>query len=171
MRVAGSDQLGRRGYHQRIGSLDPAHSLIHCLLNGGRPQPLLHDDVGDNLAVRGGMEDGAALLQFISQLIGIGQIAVVRQGHPALVMVDNNGLGVALAVGAGGGVAHMTYNDVAGAQLLQPFLWKNIVYKSFITVGGKNAIIIDHDACALLTTVLQGKKPVIGQRCHISALF
>ena len=111
------------------------------------------------------------MLQFVSQLIGIGQIAVVGQGHPALVVVDDDGLGVALAVGAGGGVAHMTYNDVAGAQLLQPFLWKNIVYKSFITVGGKNTIIIDHDACALLTTVLQGKKPVIGQRCHISALF
>ena len=171
MRITGGNQLGGRGDHQRIGPLDPAHSLIHSFLNRGSPQPLLHNDVGDDFAVGGGMEDGATLLQFISQFIGIGQIAVVGQGHPALVVVDDNGLGVALSVGAGGSVAHMAHNDVTGSQLLKPLFWENIVYKSFITVGGKNAVIIDHDACALLTTVLQGKKPVIGQRCHISALF
>ena len=60
------------------------------------------------------MEDGAALLQPVSQLIGIGQIPVVGQGHPAFMVIDDDGLGVALAVGAGGSIADVSHDDVAG---------------------------------------------------------
>lgn len=76
-------------------------------------QSLLHDDVGDDLAVGRGLEDGAAAFKLLSQLAGVRQIAVVRERHAALEVVHQNGLDVALVVAAGRAVAHMADGDGA----------------------------------------------------------
>ena len=167
--IPGGDQLGGRGDHQRIGPLDPAHGGINRLLDGRGSEPLLHDDIGDHFAVGGGVEDGAALLQPVSQLIGIGQIPVVGQGHPAFMVIDDDGLSVALAVGAGGSIADVSHDDVAGPQLFDALLWENLVDQPLVAIGGKHPVIIDRDPRALLPPVLEGKQPVIGQRGHIGS--
>ena len=167
MGVPGGDELGGGRDHQRIGPFDPAHSGIHGLLNGCGTEPLLYDDIGDHLAVGGGVENGSVLLQTVPQLIGVGQISVVRQRHPAFMVIDDDGLGVALAVGAGGSIADVSHDDVAGPQLFDALLWENLVDQPLVAIGGEHPVIIDRDPRALLPPVLEGKQPVIGQRGHI----
>ena len=92
-------------------------------LDGGGVQPLLHNDIGNDLGIRGGVENGAAALQLLPQLLGVGEVAVVGQRHAALEMVHQNGLDVPLVVAAGGAVAHMAHGDAAGSQRLQAAPW------------------------------------------------
>ena len=95
------------------------------------------------------------------------------QGHAALVVVDDQGLHVALVVRAGGGVAHMAHGDVAAAQGLQPLRREHIVYKAHIPVGTENAVVIDHHAGAFLAPVLQGEQTVVhqtGQVCRFRGI-
>ena len=126
MGIPGSDELGGRGDHKRVRPFNPAHGIIHSLLDRWGMEPLLHDDIGNYLAVGGSVEDRAVLLQTGSQLIGVGQISVVCQRHPPLVVVDDDGLGIALAVGAGGGIADVPHDDVSAPQPLEALLRKTI---------------------------------------------
>ena len=84
------------------------------------------------------------------------------QGHAALEVVDHNGLYVALVVGTGGGVAYMTHGDVPLAQGMKPLGREYLADQSHIAAGGKNPLIVDHDAGALLAPMLQGKQAIIG---------
>ena len=114
--VAGSDQLGGGGDDQRIRTLNTIHRCTDSRLDGAAAQPLLHDDIGNDLGVGCGMKNGALLFQRFPQFIGVGQIAVVSQSHAALVVVDDQRLHISFVVTSGGGVAHMTDNDAAAAQ-------------------------------------------------------
>ncbi len=58
------------------------------------------------------MEDGTLVLQLTAQLDGIGQVAVVAEGHGAAAMPHDHGLGVGPHTAAGGGVAHMAGSHV-----------------------------------------------------------
>ncbi len=61
VRVAGSDQLGGGGNDQRIRTIDPIHRGTDSRLDGAAAQPLLHDDIGNDLGVGCGMKNGALL--------------------------------------------------------------------------------------------------------------
>ena len=161
--IPGSDELGGRGDHKRVRPFNPAHGIIHSLLDRWGMEPLLHDDIGNYLAVGGSVEDRAVLLQTGSQLIGVGQISVVCQRHPPLVVVDDDGLGIALAVGAGGGIADVPHDDVSAPQPLEALLRKNLVDQPLVPIGGKYSVIVDCDPRALLSPVLEGEQPIIGQ--------
>ena len=109
------------------------------------------------------MEDGALFLQLLAQLHGVGQIAVMGQGHTTLMVVDDQGLYIALVVRPGGGITHMAHSDVAAAQALQPLWREHVVHQSHIPVGAENTVVIDHHAGAFLPPVLQGEQTVVYQ--------
>ena len=85
--IARGNELRRRGEDEGIRALDAVHRGGDSLFDGAAIQSLLHDDVGDNLAVGRGLEDGAAAFKLLPQLAGIRQIAVVRERHAALEVV------------------------------------------------------------------------------------
>ena len=77
VRVPCRQQLGGGHEHQGEGAFQPIHGLTQGVLDGGGLQALLGDDVGDDLRVAGGVEDGAVQLQLAAQLEGVAQVAVV----------------------------------------------------------------------------------------------
>ena len=100
------------------------------------------------------MENGALELQLGPELGGVGQIAVVGQGHAALDMVDQHGLGVAAAAGAGGAVAHVAHGHIALSQALEDRGGEHLAHETHVLEGLEEAVVIDHDAAALLPPVL-----------------
>ena len=102
--------------------------------------------------------------------VGVGEVAVVGQGHAALVVVHQDGLDVPLVVGPGGAVAHVAYGDGARAQGAEPLRRKHLVHQPHIPVRGEHAIVVHRDAGALLAPVLEGVQGVIGQGGHIRRL-
>lgn len=71
---------------------------LRGFLNGGSSEPLLGGDIGDDLRIAGGVEDGAVQFQFTAKLEGVAQVAVVGQCHFALLVVHFDGLAVARLV-------------------------------------------------------------------------
>ena len=144
-----------------------SHGGGNSRLDGGGFQPFLHNDIGNDLGIRGGVENGAAALQLLPQLLRVGEVAVVGQRHPALEMVHQNGLDVPLVVAAGGAVAHMAHSDAAGSQRLKPLLGEYLADQPHIPVGRKNAVVVHGDAGAFLPPVLKGIQRVVCKGCHI----
>ena len=102
------------------------------------------------------MEDGALVFQLAAQLHGIGQVAVVAEGHGTPAMADDHGLGVGPDAAAGGGVADMAGSHLCAAgQLLQHALGKDLADKAQIAVAGQHAVDVQRNAAALLPAVLQ----------------
>ena len=109
-----ADHLLRGQRHQREGAFDLPDRLDEArvevaLLAGG-------DQVQDRLGVGGRREDRALLLQRALHGHGVGDVAVVGDGEAAVGKLGEEGLDVAQAGAAGGGVARVA--DGAGA--LQP---------------------------------------------------
>ena len=125
-------------------------------------QPGVGDGVGHDLGIAGGVEDGALELVLPPQFGGVGQVAVVGQGHIALNVAQNQGLGVYAAHVAGGGVPHMADGDVAFAQFFQAGGGKDVGDQAVIPVAGEDAVVVDRDAAAFLASVLQSVKGEIG---------
>ena len=113
------------------------------------------------------MKDRTAEFQFLPKLIGIHQVAVMRKRYMSFHMVHYNRLSVQAAVGTGGAVAHMAYRHIPLAQFFQYRLRKNIVYQTYIFIRLKDAVIVHHNAAALLPPVLQSKQPIISRSRHI----
>ena len=114
--------------------------------------------VADDLGIRGAVEDGTLVFQLTSQLNGIGQVAVVAQGHGAAAVPHDHGLGVGPDAAAGGGVAHMAggHLGVGVGQAAQHRRGEHLVHKAQIPVALDDAVVIHRDAAALLPAVLQG---------------
>ena len=152
--VPGGQELGGGHDHQGVGPLEGVHGPVHGPLDGGGGEPLPGDDVGDDLRVAGGVEDGAGHFQLGAQLVGVGQVAVVGQGHAALVVVDHDGLGVEPPVPSGGGVAHMAHGHGAGTQVVQDLRGKDLAHQPHVLVVPEQTVVADHNAAALLAPVL-----------------
>ena len=167
VRVAQADELLRRHQHQRIGALQPLNGAGDGLLNGGGGQPLLGDQVGDDLGIAGRMEDGAGQFQFVAKLSGVGQVAVVGQGQLALLVVDLDGPAVAPAGGAGGGVAGVGDHHLPLREGGQHLFGKDLVDQAQVLVGSEDAVVIHDDAATLLAPVLEGEEAVVGQVGHV----
>ena len=125
--VSGCNQLCGRGDHQRVCAFDPIHSGGDCCFNGRAAKPLLYDDIGENLRIGCGMENRTCLLQRIPQFHGIGKISIMCQCHAPLVVVDDDGLHIALVIGTCGGIADMADYNVAPAQRLKLVRCKHLV--------------------------------------------
>ncbi|MPM99422.1 hypothetical protein SDC9_146613 [bioreactor metagenome] len=171
MGVPDGNQFAGGGQHQGIGSLDAVHGRINGLLNGGLPEPFLHDDIGDDLRVGGGLKNGTLGLQLLPQLVGIGEVAVVGQGHAALVVIYQNGLDISFVIAAGGAVAYVAHGDVALPQRLKMLRREHVAHQSHVPIGGEHAVVVHHDAAALLPPMLQSVQRIIAQGGHVLRLF
>ena len=76
------------------------------------------------------------------------------QRHSALNVVDHNGLCVGAVVGACGAVAHMPDCDVALTEPMQGLGLKHVVDQADVAIIAEHAVVVDHDAAGLLSTVL-----------------
>ena len=84
------------------------------------------------------------------------------QRHAALIVVDQNGLDVALVVRTCGTVAHMADGDVAKPQRAEALLGKHIADQPHVPPGAEQAVIVDNDTGTFLPAVLKGVQSVIG---------
>ena len=167
MGVPGADQLLGGHEHQGVSPLQPVHGGAEGVLNGGGPQPLLGDDVGDNFGVTGGVEDGPGQLQLVPEGGGVAEISVVGQGHAALLVVDLNGLAVAPVGGPGGAVAGVAHRHSSPGESVQNLFGEDLPHQPQVLVGGEHPVVVDHDAAALLSPVLESIQAVIGQPAHV----
>ena len=69
--VARRDELGVGHDDQTVGALDLIHRTADRHLDVGGQQTVLGQQVGDDLGIRGAVEDGTAHLQFAPQLGGV----------------------------------------------------------------------------------------------------
>ena len=166
VRVARGDELLRAHDHQRIRALDALHGAQHGLLDAVALEPLLRDNISDHLGVAGGVEDRALEFQFFAQLAGVDEVAVMAQGQSTFEVVDEHGLSVAAILGAGGAVAAVTHGHAALVQLFQHVAGKDLVDQTNVLVAVNHAVVVDGDAAALLSAVLQGVKGVVGGGHH-----
>ena len=143
--------------------MQDVHRGQNRFLDAAVAQTLAHDHVGNHLGIRGGVENGALLLELASQLEGVGQVSVVRESHAALVMIDQKRLDISDIVRAGGRVTDVPHRDVSVSQRMQTLTRKDLAYKADIPAGDQHTVIVQNNAGALLTAVLQGVQPIVGQ--------
>ena len=167
LRIPGGDQLLRRHDHQGIRPPDPVHGFLHRLLDGAGAQPRLGDGVGDDLRVAGTVENRALQLEFPTQLQGVGQITVMSQSHGSFHMAHHQRLGVADVDVAGCGIPDMPHGDTSPAQLFQHLSGEHLWHQPHRPVRAENPILVDGDATALLSPVLQRVKGEIGGLGHV----
>ena len=83
------------------------------------------------------------------------------KGKLPLHMIDLYRLAVRTVGSAGGAVTHMSYGYASRRHLGEGILGKYLVYKSYILIRIKNAVIVNDDTAALLAAVLQCIQSVI----------
>ncbi len=152
MGVAGGDNLVAVHQHGAIRAFHLAARLDDGLDEGG----LLGagNEVDDDFAVGGGLEDGAVFFDALAQHAGVHQVAVVGHGHGAAGIVRHEGLHVLQVAGAEGGIAHVA--DAAAA--LDPgelVRLEDVGHEPDAAMRGEGAIVGAADARAFLAAVLQ----------------
>ena len=114
------------------------------------------------------MEDGALHFQLLPELGGVGQVAVVTQGHGALVVLHHDGLGVGPDPAAGGGVADVARGHPRPlGQGGQHLGGEYLADQAHVPVPMKDAVHIQGHAAALLAPVLEGIQGGEGGVDHI----
>ena len=101
------------------------------------------------------MEDRAALFEQAAEHGGIAEIAVVDERHFALLVIDLHRLTVAPLTAAGRAVARVPDRGGAVRKAAEHLRREHMLHKPEILVRREHAVIVDRDACALLTAVLQ----------------
>ena len=168
-RVADRDQLGGRHDDQTVRAFQHVHRLADGRFDAAHPQTVAGHQIADDLGIRGAVEDRALVFQLTAKLQRVGQVAVVAQGHRAAAMADDHRLGVGPHPAASRGIP-----DVAGGhvgrgtgQACQHRRGEHLVHKAKVAVATDHAVIVDRDAAALLTTVLQRVQCRVGGSGHI----
>ena len=128
---------------------------------------LLLDEVGQNLAVGGRLEEASLVLEILAQQLRVDDVAVVRQGEVARVVAEEEGLDVLRTAAARGRIAHVA-DGHAAAQGGELRLVEDLGHQSGSLDAAEVLPGVDgHDAGALLPAVLQGVESVVGQRGRI----
>ena len=167
--VARGDELARGHDREGIRALEVVHGGTYGLLNGAGAQALAGYDVADDLAVRGAGEDGAVKLQLCAQLAGVGEVAVVREGHAALDVAYDYGLRVLARAPSGGAVAAVADCHLAGGQVPHDLGREHLVHEADVLVAGDDAVVVDGHAAALLAAVLQRVERAVGHGYDVLA--
>ena len=164
MRIARHDDAVFGQEHQREGALD----LQQGVAQGSRQRTLggVRHQVQDHFGVAVGLEDGAAPLQLRAHFDGVGDVAVVRHRHAALVAGDREGLRVQQRRIAGRGVARVADGQLAG-QLGQHPCGEDIRHMAHRLLAVDFSAIAGADARAFLAAMLQRVKPQVG---HLGGL-
>ena len=160
--VARGDELARGHDREGVRALEAVHGGADGRLDGAGAQPLAGYDVAYDLAVGGGGEDGALELELLAQLAGVGEVAVVREGHAALYVAYDDGLGVLARAPAGGAVAAVAYGHLPAREAAHDVLGEDVVHKAHVLVAGYHAVVVYRDAAALLAAVLQRVEGAVG---------
>ena len=172
--ITGSNQLARTGNHQRIGALQFLHGLLHCLFNTGRDKTLPCNGMGNYFCIRCAIENCAVQFIFPAQFSRVGQIAVVGKSHISLPVTDQKRLGIFHYLTACCGIPAMSDSDLSRSHGFQYFPGKYAADQSQILMAGDHTLIVDSDAAALLSPVLQCIQTMITGRyniCSIRAVY
>ena len=155
--VGGHDQK-RESPFEHVQRVDDGIDARACMIAG-----LLLDEVGQNLAVRRGLEQTALVFEVGAQPGRIHDIAVVRQREVARIVAEQKRLHVLDAAASRCGIAHMTDGHVA-PERAERFLLEDLRNEPFALDAAENSVVHAHDAGSLLSAVLQGMQAVVGER-------
>ncbi len=159
-RIAGGiDRVGGDQHHRK-GSLNAAQSIgdgfRHALLQG------MSDQVQNDLAVAGGLKDGALPLEALADIGRVHQVAVMRQGNASLVALDADGLGVQQRRVAGGRIAGVADGQASG-HTRQRFIIEDVGHQPHGFVEQNALPIRGGDPGGFLAAMLQSVQAQIGQ--------
>lgn len=143
--VAGGDQLFGGHDDERIGPLERVHRLGDRLLDARGEQPLAGDDIADDLAVVGRVEDRAVHFELAAQVGGVDEVAVVGERHRALAVAHDERLGVDDAAVARRRIAAVAHRHIALPEAFEhvpvedvgtrpTFLWQLMTPSSFTAI-------------------------------------
>ncbi len=169
-RIAGCHQLRRRHDRQRVRTLELRHRALDGNLDRWRFETLVGDDIRDHLGVDRGVEDRPRGLEFVPQLVGIHEVAVVRERHGALEMVDDERLRIRALAAARGAVADVAERKLASAERVKLLGGEHVTHQARVTVVRKHPVVVHNDAAGLLAAMLQRVQPVIAVARNISGV-
>ena len=123
---------------------------------------VLLDEVGENLAVGGGLEEAAPVLEIFAELDGVDQVAVVGQCEISGIVPEEERLDVLDSAATGGGVADVAHCHAA-FQAGEIVIVEHLGDEALALDSSELAFIIDRDySAAFLPPVLEGVKAVVG---------
>ncbi len=109
----------------------------------------------EDLGVRGGLEQAAATDQGAAQHVGVGQVAVMRDGEPAELEIGVERLDISKNGVAGGGVAVVPDGDAAGQFFDHPGVAEIVADQSHAAMGVEAGAVEADDAGGFLAAMLQ----------------
>ena len=154
-----------RGHHQeRKGTLHHIQRIQDGLDTGTVATIILLDKVSQDFAVGVGLEQTTLLLEVALQLRCIDQLTVVGNGKVARIVVKVERLNILGAVALGSRIEDVT-DGHATLHRLQFVAFEDLRYEALALDTVEMGVVIHtHNTTSLLTAVLQGMKPVVGQR-------
>ena len=159
-RIADADEFVFAHDDERVRALDFAHDgfeRVGAVSIAGTGEQMQND-----LAVDGRLENRALLFEFGAQPRGVGEIAVVADGDLAARAIDDERLGVLDIGTAGGGVADVADGEMAGQRAENVFV-EHLADEPHALVGAQVDAVRGGDARAFLAAMLQRVQPVIRQ--------
>ena len=130
-------------------------------------QTMGNDRIGDRLRVGSAVEDPARQFELFTQFRGVDEVPVVREGHVALDVPDDERLDVAEALSAGRRITDMADRHISFPQRVQAPFREHLMDQSIAFVVGKDAVIVDDDATSLLPPVLESIEGKVSSMCDV----
>ena len=126
--------------------------------------------VGDDLRIDGCLKDGSRVFQVMPERRRVNQVAIVGERKCSFYIIQYKGLRVLARGCARRGIAHMSHANIAFQRF--KIVWrKHFIDQPHSLVGCHfslwPACLTHGNATALLSPVLQCKKPVINRGCDI----
>ena len=163
VRITRTDQLLRAHQHKGIRAVERVHRAAQRVLNGRRAQSFARDDIRDCFRVARRVKDRAGQLQCRAQSSGVGKIAVVRERHPALLVVDLDRLTVCAVRAARRAVARVRNCHRRFRKRSERLFRKHFGHQSDVLMRYKHTIVVYDNAAAFLPAMLQGIQTVVAQ--------
>ena len=160
-RVARGDDPILGEEDQRVGALHLAERVGDALRERGFGRG--RDQVDDDLAVDRRLEDRAARLEPAAQLVGVHEVAVVRDGERALGPLDHERLAV-LEHGRAAGRVAVVADGEAAPEAAQDLLVEDLRHVAHAAVADEGLPVRGHDARRLLPPVLEGVEAQVRER-------
>ena len=115
----------------------------------------------DDFAIDRGLKDGALGFEFLPELRGVGEVAVVSNGQSAFGTIRGERLRVVDGGCAGGGIARVANGNVA-VEIAHHLRGEHIFHQAHAPVYKKLFAIAGGDAGAFLSAMLKCVVPVVG---------
>ena len=109
----------------------------------------------NDFRIAGHVEDCAGELELLAQFRSVGQRAVMRHCHQPFDVVDDDRLRVLAGIDAGGAIANVGDCEIALTERAEVFGGEYVVDQPRVLMAAHDALLIDCDARAFLTAMLQ----------------